>query len=184
MDQPSNSKHERLGRLEPVPVYQVPDSLAGSLNGACRCKFALPIHTEIYLNSGSPATSLSDALEAQQREIANLRLQLQTNERALNAEGKKVVALNLELLLTRVDIDRELKVQTQSSVRNLQNKLREMERERDYYKDGIDELQANLQKSKKMNAALLTFLSDILEKGIYPECRWEKLKEILTASTT
>ena len=69
-------------------------------------------------------------------------------------------------------------------VDSLRVSKRHWERERDYYKDGIDELQANLQKSKKMNAALLTFLSDILEKGIYPECRWEKLKEILTASTT
>ncbi|KAH6908693.1 hypothetical protein BKA70DRAFT_1426587 [Coprinopsis sp. MPI-PUGE-AT-0042] len=123
------------------------------------------------------------AYEAREAEIADLRRQLaglrwdlNLAERRLKKEREQVVTLNKEILLAKIDADRELRAMVDEKVMKLSGQLDEAERERDFFKDGVEELKERLGKSKGMNLALINFLSDVLGRGVYPECGWDELK--------
>ncbi|KAH6909499.1 hypothetical protein BKA70DRAFT_1221739 [Coprinopsis sp. MPI-PUGE-AT-0042] len=121
--------------------------------------------------------------EAQRAEISNLRqevatlsIRLQEKDDIIHQEGQKVASVNVEILRVRLAMDQDVKLYIDSNVARLRSLLSEAERERDWYKDGVEELRGRLGKSKRMNAALLDFLSQILVDGVYPECDWGTLK--------
>ncbi|KAH6885163.1 hypothetical protein BKA70DRAFT_1237202 [Coprinopsis sp. MPI-PUGE-AT-0042] len=115
-------------------------------------------------------------LEDLREKVATLSQKLFQREMDINSEKKKVAALNLEILQTRLAADRDLQVTINEKVQQLVTQLQETERELEFYKEGTDELSSNLKDSRKSNAALITFLHQILVEGVYIESSWSRLK--------
>lgn len=110
------------------------------------------------------------------QQLATLSFRLQGKDSIIHEEKQKVANLNIEILRVRLAVDQEARVYTDSHMMHIRSLLSDAERERDWYKEGVEEFRSRLKKSKKMNVALLEFVSQILVDGIYPECDWATLK--------
>jgi chromosome segregation ATPase len=97
-------------------------------------------------------------------------------EAKLQAERDKVVALNAEILRTKLDVERDHTLKIDDRVITVNMMMEEAEKERDRYRAEVDEAEERLQKSKMMNLQLINFLVDVLGGGVYPECVWGELK--------
>jgi hypothetical protein len=109
-------------------------------------------------------------------ELATLAIRLQEKDNIIHKERQKVAGLNVEILRTKLAVEQEARLYTDSNMMHLRSLLSDAERERDWYKEGVEEFRSRLKQSKTMNAALLDFISQILVDGIYPECDWGMLK--------
>lgn len=128
-----------------------------------------PVHTH-----SNPCCD--DQVESLSQELATLSIRLQEKDNIIHQERQKVANVNVEILRVKLGMDRETRLYTDSNMMHLRSLLSEAERERDWYREGVDDFRARLRNSKKMNTALLDFISQILGDGVYPECEWGTLK--------
>ncbi|KAH6897568.1 hypothetical protein BKA70DRAFT_1231510 [Coprinopsis sp. MPI-PUGE-AT-0042] len=127
--------------------------------------------------------AVRETLEAREAEIADLRKQLsglrwdlRQKEHSLKKNRDQVVSLNAEVLRAKLAVDREVRAMVDEKVIKLSGQLDELERERNFLNDGVQELRERLKKSKEMNLALINFLAEVLGQGVYPESSWDELK--------
>ncbi|KAH6890905.1 hypothetical protein BKA70DRAFT_1441555 [Coprinopsis sp. MPI-PUGE-AT-0042] len=131
-----------------------------------------------YFQVGSqPASPDEQEIIQLRQQVASLKVDLRETRRKMHRECAKMAALHLEVLQTRLAADGEFKLKVDSTVMHLRSLLEDTEKELEFYKDGTRELQSSLGKSMRSNAALITFIHQILVDRVYPrECDWGNLK--------
>ncbi|KAH6902907.1 hypothetical protein BKA70DRAFT_1228078 [Coprinopsis sp. MPI-PUGE-AT-0042] len=114
----------------------------------------------------------SDFVNDLHTQIVDLRHKLATlgdevakRDTLLDKEREKVAALNIEILRVRLAMEKEAQIQADTQMKHVQALLSDAERERDWYREGVDQLQLQLKKSKAMNGDLVELLAQILVEG-------------------